>query len=118
MPPSEGDLRAGLAGAGLEPHADALLAQTAPSVRLYPAEEVEPKRSQYFDTPVPVPGLGADAVAIAGSRSHKLALMADGSVLGWGSNQRGALGDGTRRDRREPVAVRDLAGVMAIAAGA
>jgi len=59
-----------------------------------------------------------DAVAIASSGTHVLALRDDGSVVAWGYNDRGQLGDGTRAESREPVAVKGLGDVVAVAAGA
>jgi alpha-tubulin suppressor-like RCC1 family protein len=54
---------------------------------------------------------------IAAGGVHGLALAADGSVWGWGWNNSGQLGDGTRWDTAEPVRVNALHGVRAIAAG-
>jgi alpha-tubulin suppressor-like RCC1 family protein len=45
------------------------------------------------------------------------ALVAPGTLLAWGSNSSGQLGDGTTTDRTAPVPVPGLAGVSAIAAG-
>lgn len=46
------------------------------------------------------------------------ALRRDGTVVAWGDNEYGQLGDGTRKMRNEPVAVRGLEGdVRVIAAG-
>ncbi|HWI08305.1 MAG TPA: DUF1963 domain-containing protein, partial [Solirubrobacteraceae bacterium] len=58
-----------------------------------------------------------DAVAIASSGTHVLALRGDGSVVSWGYNDRGQLGNGTRAESREPVDVKALDGVVAVAAG-
>ncbi len=115
---SQTAVRTRLAHAGLERHADALLALAAPSVRLRPAEGIEPQTAVYRHSPVGVGGLSGGVVMIAGGGFHSLALMSDGSVMAWGDNERGQLGDGTRRDRSAPVAVRGLEGVRAIAAGA
>ncbi len=66
--------------------------------------------------PVPVGGLsGAKAVAASGSAG--LALMENGTVMGWGNNGAGELGDGTISQRDTPVAVKGLSGVEQIAAG-
>jgi alpha-tubulin suppressor-like RCC1 family protein len=66
--------------------------------------------------PVPVSGLaGVDAIAAGGDFS--LALLNNGTVMGWGENAHGQLGDGTTTNRDVPVAVKGLAGVVAIAAG-
>ncbi len=74
--------------------------------------------------PVPVSGLPqastsqlAGASAVAAGSSHSLALLADGTVLGWGWNGEGQLGDGTTTTRLTPVRVQGLSGVSEIAAG-
>ena len=110
------ELRAALEEAGLERHADALARLAAPGIRLVATSAGGPRAAaaaQYRARPVT--GIGA-AVAVAAGSYHRLALLADGTVLAWGSNDRGQLGDGTRVDRREPVTVCDLRGVVAIAA--
>ena len=73
--------------------------------------------------PVQVKGLGPDSgvVAIAAGGSFSLALMSDGSVLAWGHNETGELGNGNApSDSSIPVQVKGLgrgSGVEAIAAG-
>jgi alpha-tubulin suppressor-like RCC1 family protein len=75
--------------------------------------------------PVKVGGLrGAKVEEIAGGASHTLALKEDGTVLAWGYNRDGELGDGTNEDNPLPVQVKDfrdpsgrLSGVEAVAAG-
>ena len=66
--------------------------------------------------PVPVPGL-TGVVAIAAGSMHTLALKSDGTVLAWGDNSQGKLGDGTTTQRNSPVPVPGLTGVVAIAVG-
>ncbi len=69
-------------------------------------------------TPVAVSGLSSDVTAIAAGAVHALALKSNGSVVAWGNNQNGQLGDGTNTDRNSPVAVSSLnTGVTAISAG-
>ncbi|MFC9097934.1 RCC1-like domain-containing protein [Streptomyces sp. NPDC057072] len=46
-----------------------------------------------------------DVVDIAAGTSHSLALRKDGTVLAWGNNGGGQLGDGTSTNRRTPVRV-------------
>jgi alpha-tubulin suppressor-like RCC1 family protein len=73
--------------------------------------------------PTPVHGLGpgSHVVAIAGGGAHALALEADGTVLAWGNNRAGELGDGSAPDDKlAPVPVSGLgagSGVVAISAG-
>jgi alpha-tubulin suppressor-like RCC1 family protein len=73
-------------------------------------------------TPVPVPGL-SNVVAIAvGDGDFSLALRRDGTVVAWGDNSRGELGDGAVNSTgctciASPVQVSGLSHVVAIAAG-
>ena len=68
-------------------------------------------------TPVAMAGL-ADVTSISDGGSHHLALTADGTVLAWGLNGNGELGNGTREPTLIPGPVLDLAGkVEAISAG-
>ncbi len=66
--------------------------------------------------PVPVTGLN-DIKAIAAGFGHNLALRDGGTLMAWGFNNQGAVGDGTDTDRRAPVPVPNLTDVIAIAAG-
>ena len=45
-------------------------------------------------TPTPTTSLGAAAVAVAAGASHTYALLADGTVMSWGGNEYGQLGNG------------------------
>ena len=67
--------------------------------------------------PVPVTGLGSGVVAIAAGGDHSLALKSDGTVVAWGKNDHGELGDSSTTDRTTPVAVVGLTGVKALSAG-
>ena len=59
-------------------------------------------------TPVEVSNLdGAELKAITGGAYHSLALKEDGTVLAWGDNQYGQLGDGTNTSTSTPVQVQD-----------
>jgi alpha-tubulin suppressor-like RCC1 family protein len=55
--------------------------------------------------------------AVAAGSSHTIALRSDGTVLAWGHNSYGQLGDGTTTWRDTPVQVSGLSGVTAIAGG-
>ena len=71
--------------------------------------------------PVAVPGL-SDVIAIAASNGYSLALLSNGSVLGWGQDHYGQLGDGVGVQSGcecvdHPTPVPGLSGAMAISAG-
>jgi alpha-tubulin suppressor-like RCC1 family protein len=79
--------------------------------------------SGYYRTEVPVAvkGLG-EPKAVAAGGSHSLALLSNGTVMAWGSNQFGQLGDGVTEpccghEMPVPTPVKGLAGVIAISAG-
>lgn len=68
------------------------------------------------DVPAPVTGLsGVTAIAAGGDTS--LALLSDGTVMAWGANEFGQLGDGSVTQSDAPVAVSGLSGVSSIAVG-
>lgn len=73
----------------------------------------------FSDTPVSVgEGTLTGVSAIAAGRSHVLALLANATVMGWGENSSGQVGNGTIALRqRTPVPVSGLSGVTAISAG-
>ena len=50
-------------------------------------------------------GTLAGVTAIASGGRHNLALLAGGTVMAWGANESGQLGDGTTTQRNTPVAV-------------
>ena len=65
-------------------------------------------------------GPGSGVIALAPSAPFALALKGDGTVLAWGGNVLGNLGDGTFMGRLTPVVVSGLgagSGVIAIAVG-
>ncbi len=67
-------------------------------------------------TPVAVSGLD-NVTAIATGGLHDLALLNDGTVMSWGYNLSGQLGDGTNTNRDVPVPVSGLSAVTAVSAG-
>ncbi|HMH46749.1 MAG TPA: hypothetical protein VK538_03455, partial [Solirubrobacteraceae bacterium] len=66
--------------------------------------------------PAPVKGL-TGVTAVAGGLAYSLALLENGEVRAWGSNNVGQLGDGTIIDKYLPVAVKEVSNVTAISAG-
>jgi alpha-tubulin suppressor-like RCC1 family protein len=71
-------------------------------------------------TPVAVKGLGpgSGVVAISAGGAFALALRSDGTVLAWGNNSAGELGNGTApNDHHTPVHVSGLTGVRQVSAG-
>jgi len=72
-------------------------------------------------TVAPVPGL-TDVVAIAAAQRWNLALRADGTVMAWGEDGVGQLGDGTGVTEGcecvdHPIPVAGVSGAVAISAG-
>lgn len=67
-------------------------------------------------SPINVGGV-TGAKAIDGGTDYSLVLKTDGTVVGFGSNANGRLGDGTTTNRSLATPVTGLSGVSAIAAG-
>jgi alpha-tubulin suppressor-like RCC1 family protein len=71
--------------------------------------------------PVLVPGL-SDIVAIASGGAYNMALRADGTVLAWGFDEAGTIGDGEGKKSGcscipQPTPVPGVSGAVAISAG-
>jgi alpha-tubulin suppressor-like RCC1 family protein len=67
--------------------------------------------------PVAVSGLSEPVKAIAAGEGFGLALLKGGTVMAWGRNGAGQLGNGATTNSDVPVQVKGLTGVTAIAAG-
>jgi alpha-tubulin suppressor-like RCC1 family protein len=68
-------------------------------------------------TPVAVSG-ASNIIAVAGGFFHSLAIKADGTMLAWGSDTYGELGDGSQVNPQGiPVVVANTNSIVAIAAG-
>jgi alpha-tubulin suppressor-like RCC1 family protein len=69
------------------------------------------------NVPVPVGSLSGVAQIAAGT-NHALALLTSGTVMAWGEDTYGELGNGAVKPRQQaPVAVTGLSGVSAVSAG-
>jgi len=68
------------------------------------------------DVPMPVQGL-MDVTAISASQFHSMALRSNGTVMAWGGNTTGWLGDGTTTPSDVPVEVQGVTDAVAVAAG-
>ena len=60
---------------------------------------------------------GTMVTQVAGGGFYSLAITSTGTVLAWGANTYGELGDGTTTNRLTPVAVQNLTSVASIGAG-
>jgi alpha-tubulin suppressor-like RCC1 family protein len=67
-------------------------------------------------TPTPVPGLDS-VVALSAGLDHACALRRGGTILCWGDNANGGLGDGTTTGSTTPVLVQGIADATAVSAG-
>jgi alpha-tubulin suppressor-like RCC1 family protein len=77
----------------------------------------EGEEERFSTVPVAVNGVSGVSAIAAGAR-HSLALLAGGTVVAWGEDELGELGDGRiARSEETPVAVSGLTGVAAISAG-
>src|SRR5512142_344448 len=59
-------------------------------------------------SPTRIAALPATVRQVAAGNDFKLALLADGTVLAWGQNSVGQLGDGTQKSRATPAPVPGL----------
>lgn len=67
--------------------------------------------------PRPMMGFGGAVDSVSLGSAFGLALRFDGSVMSWGANREGQLGDGTTFDRSSPQAVAGLPPIRSIKAG-
>ncbi len=57
---------------------------------------------------------GKTVIAIGAGSIHSLAMCSDGTIVGWGDNSYGQLGDNTTTQRNTPVAVNTASGTSAL----
>jgi alpha-tubulin suppressor-like RCC1 family protein len=69
-----------------------------------------------YPTPGQVPGI-TDAVQVAAGTGTSYALRSNGTVLAWGDNRHGELGDGTSVSQSRPEPVPGLTGITKVFAG-
>ena len=67
--------------------------------------------------PVSVSNLSS-AVSLTAGEGHVFAILADGTIAGWGANRCGELGNGTKDDSTVPVRVQNLDHVIGVSSGA
>ncbi|MBX3143936.1 MAG: hypothetical protein KF813_09295 [Trueperaceae bacterium] len=65
----------------------------------------------------PPPRDGYEHTSVSVGMQHNLVLQDDGTVVAWGRNDYGQLGDGTKEDRSTPVAVMGLTDVISVHSG-
>jgi len=65
-----------------------------------------------------VMAIGYEGMAIASAGNHSLVLRKDRTVMAWGDNNYGQLGDGTTVSQNSPIWINALKDITAIAAGA
>ena len=58
------------------------------------------------------------AVSLTAGEGHVFAILADGTIAGWGANRCGELGDGTTNDSTTAVRVQTLDHVIGVSSGA
>src|SRR4249920_149313 len=76
----------------------------------------DPRPCTAGGVPVAVRGL-TGVTAIAAGGAHALARLSNGTVMAWGDNINGQLGNGTTTSSEVPVPVKGLTGVTAVSAG-
>ena len=69
-------------------------------------------------TPTRVPGLTAGIVTVSAGEGFALALLADGTLWGWGNNDDGQLGDSTTTGRLSPAPIGSDHDWRSVSAGA
>lgn len=68
--------------------------------------------------PWPVAATGiTSAVAVDAGADHALAVLANGTAVGWGRNNAGQIGDGSTTGRPSPTTVTGLTNAVAVSAG-
>ena len=72
--------------------------------------------SNFIPTQIPRIG-GGNVVSVEGAAQHAVALLDDGTVWTWGSNNVGILGNGVANNQLNPVRVRGVAGEVFFDAG-
>src|SRR6185312_5157405 len=66
---------------------------------------------------VPAQIAGLSGVRQVAANANSMAVLADGTLRGWGNNGSGELGDGTTTERHRPVVVQGISGVSQVRTG-
>lgn len=72
--------------------------------------------NEYSALPIKVRGIDS-AKAVAVGMAHACSVLSDGSIMCWGNNSRGQLGNGLTTDSAVPVAVTGISNAKAVMAG-
>ena len=70
-----------------------------------------------FNSPVMIPGLGTNVVAVAGGGWHSLGVRSDGTLWSFGQNNYGQLGIGNTTQQSSPVQITGISNVTQVSAG-
>jgi len=69
-----------------------------------------------FPVPIQVPGI-TNAIQVTAGYNFSVALLADHTLMAWGRNKSGQLGNGTLTESTSPIAVPGISNVVWVSAG-
>jgi alpha-tubulin suppressor-like RCC1 family protein len=108
-------LLAGALIAGAAGSANAQQAKTTPAKSVY-QWGAKGSASGRYSTPTLISGVSA-VTQLDAENGFNYALLSDGTVMAWGRNDHGELGDGTTKASASGVAVQSLTGVVQVDGG-
>jgi alpha-tubulin suppressor-like RCC1 family protein len=76
------------------------------------AENKTTKKTYYVNVTLKEPSITGSFIDIKTADFHSLALKSDGTLYGFGENESGQLGDGSRETRNKPVQVKSITNVI------
>lgn len=74
-------------------------------------------KNNYIATPGTISGISSGITDLSAGLNHTCAVTNGGSVLCWGANSLGQLGDGTTTSNSVPTFIMSLSGISSISAG-